>query len=148
MDIIEISDQYDKASVLYDSLFEESLPIIELDGDLLKNALKNQMTLMIRWEVMTKKFDYLFNEVEVIVDEEYALAFSDAFKDKYREISTTEAREKAKTGTSYKTAKRLQNKIRSHRDECRGLLEVVNSRKYTLNNMTNALVAGVHNTIL
>lgn len=149
MDVIELNDQFDEASKIYDELTEESLPMIELDGVTLKEALKTQMPLMIRWEIMSKKFDHLFNEAELIVDEAYGDAIGNAYKiEKYREISTTEAKERAKGDPAYKTAKRLMNKIRHSRDECRGILEVIVSRKFLLNNLTNSITAGVDRTIL
>lgn len=149
MDVIELNDKFEAAYETYDELTETSLPLIELDGVTLKEALKNQMPLMIKWEVMSKTFDHLFNEAEILVDEAYGNAIGNAYRaEKYREISTTEAKERAKGDATYKTAKRLMNKIRHSRDECKGILEVINSRKYTLNNLTNSIVAGVDRTIL
>lgn len=149
MDVISLGDAFEEESKVYDELAETSLSLIELDGVTLKEALKTQMPLMVKWEIMTKKFDHLFNEAEILVDEAYGYALGNAYKaEKYREISTTEAKERAKADPTYKTAKRLMNKIRHSRDECRGIMGVVDSRKYILNNMTNAITAGMDRTIL
>lgn len=148
MDYFELKDEFEAQTLKYDALFDSTLDDMEFDSRMLKEALKCQMSLMVQWEVMTKKFNYLYDECEVLVDEEYGNALKLAMKDKYREITISEAKEYAKANATYKTVRRLMNKIRHSRDESRGLLESVHSRKYIMNNMVQSIVASVENHIL
>lgn len=149
MDIVDLHDMYEEYREEYDALFDETLPEMEFDGKKLIECLKNQIPLMVRWEVMSKKLNYLFDEAELLSDELYAKAFSSAFtSEKYREISTTEAKEKAKADKHFQNARRLLNQIRHVRDEAKGILETVQSRKYIVNGMVSSITAGVENTIL
>lgn len=148
MDILDIKKEFNSHQRKYEELFDKLLPEITMDGNLLSHLLKNQTPLMVEWEVMTKKLNYLFDECERILDVAYAEAIKVAMHDKYRDVSISEAREYAKCDAAYKVARQTMNEIRHIRDECRGILESVISQKYVLNNLTNALVAGVDKTIL
>lgn len=148
MDIITIKNEFKKQTQAYDALFDKLIPEVTLDGRILTESLKNQAPLMVEWEVMTKRFNYLYDECETIVETTYAEAIKVAMLDKYRDVSISEAREYAKCDPAYKVARETLNEIRHARDECRGILESVISLKYTLNNITNAIVAGVDKTIL
>lgn len=148
MDYFELKEAFEKELTVYDVLFETTLDDMEFDGKLLKDALKNQINLMIQWEVISKKFNYFHDEVELLVDEAYGDAIKVNMKDKYRDVSISEAKEYAKADGAYKNARRLMNTIRHTRDECRGLLDTVQSRKYILNSMTQAIVANSERTIL
>lgn len=148
MTYFDLVDEYEKNVEVYDELFNATLPLMEMDNHVLKEALKVQIELMVQWEIMTKKFNYLYDECEIISDDEYGQALKAAMGDRYREVSISEAKEYAKTNSAYKNARRLMNKIRNSRDECRGLLEAVHSRKYIMNNMVQAIVAGVDSQIL
>lgn len=149
MDIFDLQERFDKLDLQYGVLFEETLDEIAIENKVLKNALKSQMTLQIEWESMAKLWALLYDDSETLSDEEYAHAYTAVFNgEKYREISTTEAKERAKANPAYKNLKLLQNKIRHKRDECRGILDAVHSRKYILNNMTQSLISNVDNVIL
>lgn len=54
----------------------------------------------------------------------------------------------AKGDPDYLKARRLLNRIRHIRDEARGILDAVVSRKYVLNNITSAVTTGTERTIL
>lgn len=148
MDYFEIKEAYEKQCTSYDVLFDSTLTEMEFDGRQLKEALKSQMALMVQWEVMTKRFNYLFDECELLVEKEYADALKKEMTDRYREVSISEAKEYAKGSATYQHARRLLNEIRNSRDESRGLLESVHSRKYIMNNMVQAIVANSENHIL
>lgn len=148
MDYFELEELFEKAVMEYDETFNETLPEMELNNIPLKKALQNQVTLMLKWEIISKRLNYLFDEAEVLEESVYAHALKSAMHDKYRDVSYSEGKEYAKTDNAYQNIRRLKNKIRNYRDEARGILETVHSRKYILNNMTQSIVAGVENNIL
>ena len=148
MDIIDIKDKFDSLVKSYDDLYDDLSKQIDFDNKKVLEVLKNQIPIMIEWEVMSKQFNYLYDQVELVEDKTFASALSVAMNNKHRSINISEGKETAKADPSVITVRHVKNQIRHMRDECKGILEVVHSRKYTLNNIVNALVANVENTIL
>ena len=148
MDIVEISTRFDSLKSDYESLFEETADMIELDTKQIKDALKNQLLLEVNWELMSKKLSHLYDQCETEVESAYSDAVKDAMSDRYKEVTFTEAKVYAKANPTYKASVSLMHDIRHIRDECKGLESVVRSRKYILNNLTNLVVAGSENHIL
>ena len=132
----------------YNELLNQCEESILIEGITLKTALKSQLQLQMDWEIITKRISYLFDLIENEMETEYAEAISKELKDSYRSTSITEAKEFAKTNKNYRDMRSLFIDVKYLRDEARGVLETINSRKYLLNNMTNAVVASVDDTIL
>jgi hypothetical protein len=132
----------------FDSMYDEAIETVPLDNMKLVEALKSQIPMQMQWETLHKTacryHDVVENEMESI----YSEAISGELRDSYKSVSISEAREFAKTDFEYKEYRALLVDIRSLRDEIKGVLEVITSRKYTLNNMSNAIVAGVEDHIL
>lgn len=147
MKFSKILTEYDKTVKEYDKLFDETLPEIELKGKVIEQ-LTHQVTLMIQWEVMTKRLNKLHDDCIILAEDEYGRALQTAMRDKYREVSISEAKEYAKMDDGYKNSRKLLNKIRHVRDEARGILEVIHSRKYILNNVVQSITADAENYIL
>lgn len=147
MKFSKILTEYDKTVKEYDELFDETLPEIELKGKVIEQ-LTHQVTLMIQWEVMTKRLNKLHDDCIILAEDEYGRALQTAMRDKYREVSISEAKEYAKMDDGYKNSRKLLNKIRHVRDEARGILEVIHSRKYILNNVVQSITADAENYIL
>jgi len=132
----------------FDRVYKETLPLVAIDGVLLKEALTNQVTLQLKWELLTKRINRIFDAAELEAETAYSEAISKELRDSYKSVSISEAREYAKSDEAYKSFRRLMIEIRQVRDESRGILETINSRKYILNNITNAVVASVTNHII
>lgn len=146
-----LSDYQKRAEILstnYEELLTKCENSILLEGMSLKEALKSQLPLQMDWEIITKKIAYLHDLVENDVETEFAEAISKELKNSYRSTSITEAKEFAKTNKDYRAMKKLLTDVKYLRDEARGVLETINSRKYLLNNMSNAIVASVEDAIL
>ena len=148
MTLNDIENDYQRLSDKFDSVFDGLIDAVELNGKSLKEALKTQLPLQLEMETLSKRANYLQDNIDILVDDEFGKAISAAMKDGYRSVTINEAKLSAASNTSYKHAKRTAAKVRRLKDEIKGCLEVVNSRKYTLHAMTNALVAGVDNIIL
>lgn len=151
MNVTTLSDlqtELDAAKDEYETLFEETINDIRLDNQALMECLKNQVNITISWEIMTKRLNHLHDASEVIVDELYSKAFKAALHNRHRDVQTAQAKEIAKADPDYVRARYLQNDIRNIRDEGRGILEVVVSRKFILNNIVTSLTNGIDTTIL
>lgn len=138
----------ERLSNTFDGLVERTIDTVSLQHKTLKEALTSQLPLQLELEMLVKRLHYLHDNVELEVDEAYAIAIATQMKNSYRDITYTQAKDYAKADPEYKSAKKFLYDVRKVRDEAKGCLEVVNTRRYTLNNMTNAIVAGVENSIL
>tara|TARA_B100000700_G_C15049568_1_gene859591 strand:- start:2140 stop:2586 length:447 start_codon:yes stop_codon:yes gene_type:complete len=148
MKIEDITKDFDDYVKEHDEALEEAEEQIDFEGKRLKTVLTNQLKLQMRWEILTKRITKIYDICEYVMDLSYNSSLSKELKDSYRQNTITEAKEFAKADETYKKARRLLIEIREVKDEAKGVLEVVNSRKYLLNNITNAMVASVEDTIL
>jgi hypothetical protein len=121
---------------------------VGLDNIKLSDALKNQLKLQMRWDSLHKKVSYVYDMAQFLVEQAYADAVTTELKNSQRISSITEAKEFAKSNSDYKKCKRFMLIVQEVRDEIKVVVETVNSRKYILNNLTNAMIASVDETIL
>jgi len=148
MTLTDIENEYTKLTNEFDTLFEEIIDNVSLDDKTLKDALKTQLPMQLQLESLSKRTNYLHDNAEIALDDEYGKAIKEVMSDGYKSVSITEAKMYAASNVDYKHARRVVTKVKRLRDEVKGSLDVINSRKYTLHNLTNALVAGVDRTIL
>jgi len=148
---MNLTSEYQRLSDLnteFDDLFESAEDLILIENVRLNDALKNQLKLQLNWERFVNKVNFFYSTCEELVDNAHSSAFRKEMKDTYVDVSVNEAKEYAKADQDYREARALFNKARHLRDEARGVLETITSRKYILNNITNAKVASVDNDIL
>lgn len=148
MTLTDIENELNKLSQQLDDAYEKSEPLILIEDVRLNDALKTQLQLQLLWENITKKLCWLYDVAEEHTETAYAEAFKNEMKNTYVDVSTTEGREYAKANPAYRDARKLMIEVRHVRDEAKGILETVISRKYILNNLTNAKVASVDKDIL
>lgn len=139
---------FDTIKEKYQQLFDELIDQIEIDNKLVKNALKEQIPLQLQWELLHKEIANLYNLVETKVEESYNEAVADELSDGYRKMTYSEAKSYAFADQDYKEAKALLIEVQRIRDEIKGILETIHSRKYILNNLSNLIVAGSQDQIL
>lgn len=132
----------------FDGLYDEAIETVPLENMKLVEALKSQIPMQMQWETLHKTACRYHDMIETEMESIYSEAISDELRNSYKSTSISEAREFAKTDNEYKEYRRLLVDIRSLRDDVKGVLEVITSRKYILNNMSNAIVAGVEDHIL
>lgn len=145
MDLVK---SYDDLVEIYEDKLDTLEKEIDINNMKLNEALKSQLQLQLDWEMLSKQVNYLFDYSEAEVESTYSNAIEVEMKNQQRMCTISEARDYARANKDYKQAKRIMIKIKQLRDECKGILEVIHSRKYILNNMTNALVSGVNDMIL
>lgn len=148
MSLALIEKRYEELLEIYEASYKAAEPLIILDGVILKEALKNQIELQLDWELIVKRFNKVYDLCELEAESAFATAISKELRDGYKNTSITEAKEFAKADKTYQTAKRLLIEIRETRDEARGILDTIQSRKYILNNITNSVVSSVETHII
>jgi len=132
----------------FDEIYDRTIDIVRLDGKTLKDTLVSQLPMQLELEMFVKRINYLHDLIEMDVEEAYAVAIANVIKKSQRELTATQAKDYSKADPEYRVSKRLLLDARKVRDEARGCLEVVNTRRFTLNNMTNSVIAGVEHAYL
>lgn len=143
-----LEDEIEKFIEVYEEEFSKVEKDLPLDGKKLNSCLKNQLDLELTWERLTKRINVISDRCEHMVDTSYSVAVKNEIQNNHRTTSISEAKEFAKNDQNYRDFKKLSIEIKKYRDEARGVLEVVRSRKYILNNMTNAIINGSEDKIL
>ena len=144
----KIKTRFDSQVKIYEQTYNDTVDLVSLDGVILKEALKNQIELQLAWEVIVKRINKTYELCELEVESTYAGAVSAELKNAYKTVTITEAKEFAKADPDYQDARRLLIDVREVRDEAKGILSTVESRKYILNNITNSVVASVETHII
>lgn len=144
----DIKQSFERGKELFETTLEATVDDVELDGCVLKDALKAQTKLQMRWELVTKRLNRVYDDIETYTETIYANAIKTEMRNKNKMLSITEAKEYAKTDPVYYDCRIFMAEVRELRDEARGLLDVVIARRYILNNLTNSVVASVDRTIL
>lgn len=134
--------------VSLDETFERTSELIDVYGTSLEDALKNQLLLQLEWELINKRARKIHSLCDLKVDEMYSQSFKTEMSNSYKNISTTEGKEFAKVNPGYIEARYLLIDAAELKEEAAGLLEVVISRKYILNNLTNAIIAAANKEVL
>jgi len=147
-DLESIYERLEEIQESFDSLYEEALDLIPFENERIASALKTQLPLQLQWETLHKSSCRVHDISEMNMEEAYSDAITDELRDSYKHVSISEAKEFAKINIEYKQWKKALVKARSLRDEIKGVLDVITTRKYTLNNMSNVIIAGVEDHIL
>ena len=140
--------KFNEYSEKFDLSFDETLEDVALDNVRLKDALKSQLKLQLIYESMHNKVKHLYDMLKDEVDTKYSEAISVELRDSYRDTTITEAKEYAKGNKEYRKYKRLLLDVSALKDDTQTAVETVNSRKYILNNLTNAVVSANENHLL
>lgn len=146
--MIQIQNEITALRTKIDDTFENTSELIDVYGMSLDDALKNQLILQLEWELINKSARRLHSICELKVDEMYSAAFKAEMSNSYKSLTTTEGREFAKTNQQYLAARMLLIEAAELKEEASGLLEVVITRKYVLNNLTNAIIAAANKEVL
>jgi hypothetical protein len=140
--------QVDELDKQLESYLEDYQDLMLLEHVKLKDALKNQVELQLVFETVYSKARKLQSFIEEEVENAYAEAIKNETNKNYRDVSISEARESAKTDTIYRKYRRLNIEATGLVHDSKAALETVTTRRYVMNNMTNAITSATENTIL
>lgn len=148
MNLTQIRTKAKELEAKFDTLYDDTIDLIPVSNKKLKDALADQIDLQLQWGTLSKSISHVYDMCEVEVESEYAGSVSKELRDSYKTTTITEAKEYAKASKEYQEAKRVLVDLKLLRDNAREVYEVVNSRKYVLNNITAAVVASMENHII
>jgi hypothetical protein len=121
---------------------------IALEHNMLDDCLKNQITLQLEFERLLARAKGLEQDADSLKEQYHSYAFSVEMKSNKRPDSITEAKMHADCNTDYIRAVKAYNSIYKTRLEIAAVTEVLTTRKYTLTNITNAVIEGVNKHLL
>lgn len=144
----ELEDDFNSLAAMFEEKIESDEKTIVIDDRPLKTALVEQLKLQMDWETLSKRANNLYDLCEFYTEDMYAQALTKELRDAHYKCTISEAREFAKNDNAYRKAKHLQISVKELRDEIRGVLEVITSRKYVLNNISNIVISGSESHII
>lgn len=148
MDIKKTNEILEALITEFEDVYEKTIEDVKIDGSRLKEALANQIELMIKWETLLARAKTLVSIAEDGTENSYSDAITAVLQDSFKKYSITEAKEVARCNKTYRSWKKTSIDVNSLYNEIKAILEVVQSRKYILNNITNSVVASQENHII
>ncbi|MCK4500546.1 hypothetical protein KAU11_08605 [Candidatus Babeliales bacterium] len=121
---------------------------IKLQGKTLEPALSEQPNMQRNWVLLGAALAWLYAEACNDADTAYGDAFTNAQSDSYKSRNSTEAKWFAERDNGYNDAVRIKNKVFRLKKQVDGILDVIESRKYVLKDLTASIINQQNNTRL
>lgn len=148
MSDIDYINELDKCQVTYDNLSKTIEKDIMLQGKTLEPALSEQPNMQRNWILLGATLAWLHIEASNDADTAFGEAFILSQSDNYKSRNSTEAKWYAEQDDDFNKAVRLKNKIFRLKKEVDGILDVIESRKYVLKDLTASIINQLNNTRL
>ena len=129
---------------LYDRLEDEVL----LQNKRLDNTLISQLNIQLDWVKLSAKISWLFKNAELETEEYFAIAYTDVMSNSAKILSATEARQYANCDNTYIKSKQFENDVYKLKKEVDGVVDIIETRKYIVKDLTAAIINDVSKTIL
>lgn len=128
-----------------DSGIEEQ---ILLDNKRLDECLINQIPLQRKWERFFSKLLGLYMDSKTESERAFGQAYTEAISDSYKAISSTDAKHIAMCDEDYVEHKRFENKVFRLKRSAERIVDLIESRKYILKDLSANVINGTEKTIL
>lgn len=141
-------EKYEKYRDEFNKLDDNFKERIEIGRKLLDSVQVDQLKLQLEYGSIYGKISAFFKNCEVDSEEAYSKAFIDAMSDAYKDRSATEARHHAQSNPDYINKKKFENRVFRLKKRVENRVETIETRKYTLKDLTAAILAGVEKHII
>ena len=121
---------------------------IQVNDKQLKNVLTEQLHIQSQVEDYRIEAEYLLKEFDDLCEKIKSESIDDLINNKNKDYSISEAKSVVGKNNDYVVMKKYYNRCYKAYSELKYLSELVTTRKYVLNNITNAVVNSVEDTIL
>jgi len=142
---------YDRLKKLQDQfdIYEETLEDeVDLQGKILEKALASQTEMQLRWNRLYARVYALRQEAKMEADAAFGRAFTAATGDAYKSVSSTEAKHHAMCDDTYIRTKQREIKVVRLEKEVEGVVDVIESRKYILKDISATVIKECNGKIL
>jgi len=140
---MDLEDRYNKIKKEFDKMVGGFEDEISIDHKVLKEGLKSQIDLQVKWERIYAKI-YALNEAakdETEVD--FAVAYKESMSDSYKSLSSTDGKYYATCDPKYIDSKKFSNKVLRLKKEAEAYVDIVETRKYILKDITASMINSV-----
>lgn len=148
MDIEELEKKYASLDAKLEHLLSIHTETIQIYDVSLKDALKSQIRLELEFGTILSKIKFLFSMVDDMLEETQNELVSTQMKSSYSDIKLQEAKVHALSSSRFKDVKFIHTNIKGLLSDATVAYDTVISRKYILNNLTNATISSVENHLL
>lgn len=148
MEIKEADEKITRLFEKYDTLETTTIGDVRISNNRLKDALSKQIELELKWQPLLSEVRVFKNRTKHFMETGYSDAMNQLLTNSYRKHSISEARELAKADPTYRGWKVLFVEADDLYEDVKGIVDVIHSRRYVLNNMTNSIIAGVKEDLL
>lgn len=137
--LADCQKEYDNLAVSYDV-------DMNITGKRLEPALSEQIPIQRLWGLLGARVAGLHEESKNMSLTRYGEAFVFAQSNNYKSVNSTEAKWAAEADDDYNTAKKIELKIYRLRKEVDAALDVIESKKYVLKDLTKVILNALSNS--
>lgn len=148
MDTVQINQMLGKFKKTFNIMKAEFDTIVSLDNKVISLCLKEQVKLHSVWANFQSKINYLYALAETNEENYFAIAFNDIVRTSPVKLTATEVKIMVNTDMDYLDARKVLNKVYRYKSQVSDIVNLIESRKYILKDMTNLIVAGGDSYIL
>ena len=143
-----IYDRLKKYQTEFDNYESTLVDDVELDGKVLEKALVNQISIQLKWNRLYARVYALRQEAKMEAEAAFGRAFTVVTGNAYKSVSSTEAKHHATCDDEYIKAKQRETKVIRLEKEIEGVVDVIESRKYVLKDITSTVIKDCNGKIL
>lgn len=141
-------DRMDSIREKFNEKFERDENNIILKNITMKEALKSQLQLHLEWSVLSSSIMNLSKELEQQREFAYSKAFDEKMSNKNRNVTAQEAKNYAQSRDDFEEYSILLNESIKLKTEIDAVLEVIKSRQYTLNKLSDLVIHSLEDYII
>jgi regulator of replication initiation timing len=145
---VELVDTFEALDTRFEEFLEEYTEQISIENKKLKDALVEQVNLQQVFGSIVAKIKNLKDTVDHYVSSIHADAMNGELRNAYKSVNVTEAKSVANSNKMYRKFNSLAVQVAGLLYDADSAMETVTTRKYILNNMSNAIIASVENTVI
>lgn len=144
----ELENQIEDLRIIFDENLDGDEDQISIENSVLSEALKNQVTLQMRWETIYRHACWIVNQLEDETERLFSIAFKELMSDSYKSLQVSEAKTYALSDAEVVRAKRLLNKAKHHKGSTEGVLDSIKTRGYVLKNVCDVVINDKENYVI
>lgn len=141
----DILTELGKYQEVYDILVTTAEEELRLGGKRLDEALIPQPELQRKWGDLAAGVSWLYEEAKNNMSTAFGDAYKQAQGDNYKSISSTDAKWYAERDDDYNDTVNTKNKVFRLKKSVDNVVDVIESRKYILKDLTASVISQVNN---
>ena len=138
----------DQARADYEAMAVDIETEVLLDDLKLTDAHKKQVRLQVTWEMFCSEVKFIVDQTKVNSEKCFAEAYRDAIGDNHKMYSSTDAKNIALCNEHFIEAKETENKALRLKRDVEAIISAIETRKYSLKDITASVINEAANYII